>query len=98
MSKVLDIEQSFQNWLLTVRENYSYVLFAPECAARYAFEAGVNAARNEAKESTPTANNNARDEIAAAEKLCKIYFDIAASCIGEDSVRQRVAAATSPVA
>jgi hypothetical protein len=45
-----------------------------------------------------TSHNNARDEIAAAEKLCKIYFDIAASCIGEDSVRQRVAAATSPVA
>ena len=42
--------------------------------------------------------NNARDEIAAAEKLCKIYFDIAASCIGEEAVRQRVAAATSPVA
>jgi hypothetical protein len=65
MSKVLDIEQSFQNWLSTVRENYSYVLCAPECAARYSFEAGVNAARNEAKESTPTASNNARDEICA---------------------------------
>ena len=45
-----------------------------------------------------TSTNTARDEIAAAEKLCKIYFDIAASCIGEDAVRQRVAAATSPVA
>jgi hypothetical protein len=45
-----------------------------------------------------SSHNNARDEIAAAEKLCKLYFDIAASCIGEEAVRQRVAAATSPVA
>ena len=37
-------------------------------------------------------------EIAAAEKLCKIYFEIAASCIGEEEVRKRVAAATSAVA
>ena len=49
-------------------------------------------------ESGQTAPNTARDEIAAAEMLCKIYFDIAASCIGEDALRQRVAAATSPVA
>lgn len=49
MSKVLDIEQSFQNWLSTTKENYAYVLCAPECAARYAFEAGINEARNESK-------------------------------------------------
>ena len=49
-------------------------------------------------EAHSTAPNTARDEIAAAEMLCKIYFDIAASCIGEDALRQRVAAATSPVA
>ena len=34
--------------------------------------------------------NTASAEIAAAEKLCGIYFDIAASCIGEDAVRKRV--------
>ena len=49
-------------------------------------------------ESGPTSTNTARDEIAAAEMLCKIYLDIAVSCIGEDALRQRVAAATSPVA
>lgn len=44
--------------------------------------------------------NNERQyasQIAAAEKLCKVYFDIAASCIGEDQVRKQVAAATSAV-
>lgn len=51
-----------------------------------------------AEKSPSASTNTARDEIAAAEKLCKIYFDIAASCIGEEAVRQRVAAATSPVA
>jgi len=45
-----------------------------------------------------TSTNTARDEIAAADKLCRLYFDIAASCIGEEAVRQRLAAATSPVA
>jgi hypothetical protein len=48
-------------------------------------------------ESTDTSTNKPSAEIAAAERLCKVYFDIAAECVGEDELRQRVAAATSHV-
>lgn len=30
-----------------------------------------------------------KDELKAAERLCKIYFDIAAEILGEDEVRKR---------
>lgn len=41
------IETKFQEWLKDVQEGYAYVLCAPECAARQAFEAGYNTAKNE---------------------------------------------------
>lgn len=52
----------------------------------------------EAVEQPLTQQGSTLSQIAAAEKLCELYFEIAASCIGEEEVRKRVAAATSAVA
>ena len=48
------IEVEFQSWLQKVNEGFAYVLCAPECAARHAFEAGYNTARQEYLESART--------------------------------------------
>jgi hypothetical protein len=54
MSYHCAIETKFQEWLKQVQENYAYVLCAPECAARQAFEAGYGTAQQEIMESART--------------------------------------------
>jgi hypothetical protein len=51
-----------------------------------AFQAAQAASSHESARAQPASEAG---EMAVAERLCKIYFEIAAECVGEDEVRRR---------
>lgn len=67
MNDMCIIENEFQQWLQRIKDCYSYVLCAPECAARYAFEAGFNTARQQYEESARTDKQQPQQSSAVRE-------------------------------
>jgi len=92
----MELDTAFEEWWADVGEISAAVpLGTTEMRRAHAFACyggGWKAALKQA-ESGRTAPNMPSDAIAASERLCKIYFDIVAECVGESEVRRRVAAA-----